>query len=117
MDWITLTSEEEVRNIVEDESHKSVCVIFKHSTTCPVSSIAYQRLKDFSSEDSQSSFKFYYLDLLAHRPVSNYVADLLQVHHESPQVILVHKGEVTYDESHLGITSQELTEQIRIVGA
>jgi len=116
LNWIKLTSEEEVRNLVEVTSKELPCVIFKHSTTCSISSIANHRLSDLKSENAEG-YQFYYLDLLAYRSVSNYIADYLQVHHESPQVILVKNGEVTYEESHLGITTAELLEQVELADA
>ena len=50
----------------------------------------------------------YYLDLIAFRPISNGVAEQFQVHHESPQVIVLSKGEVLLDASHLDISVGEI---------
>ena len=47
-----------------------------------------------------SDVEFYHLDLLAHRDVSNAVAQTLGVVHHSPQVILIKDGEVVYHTSH-----------------
>ena len=54
----------------------------------------------------------HYLDLLSYRSVSNYIAESLSVHHESPQLILLKDGEVIYDSSHLDISVDELKESI-----
>lgn len=108
MIWNSLTDINQIGQIVQ-RSHQQPCLIFKHSTTCPVSSIAKHRLEgdwDFATDELEG----YYLDLLAYRPVSNAVAEQLHVHHESPQIILITKGEVVLDASHLGISIAEIKE-------
>ena len=112
MSWNTLTEIKQIENIIK-ESYETPCVILKHSTTCPISYAAKMRLEG-DLKDLSSKASLYYLDLLSYRSVSTAVAEKLQVHHESPQVILIKNGEVTYDESHLDITSAELTEQIAV---
>lgn len=90
-------------------SHEVPCVIFKHSNRCNISYIAKHRLEqkwDFAPEEVE----VYYLDLIAHRPVSNHVAEYFGVHHESPQLLLIRNGECTYDASHLDISVDELHE-------
>ena len=112
MSWNTLTEIEQIENIIK-ESYETPCVILKHSTTCSISYAAKMRL-DGDLTDLSSKASLYYLDLLSYRSVSAAVAEKLQVHHESPQVIVIKNGEVTYDESHLDITSAELAEQIAV---
>lgn len=112
MSWKTLTEIDQIENIIE-ESYETPCVILKHSTTCSISYAAKMRL-DSDLDDLSSIASMYYLDLLSYRPVSKAVAEKLQVHHESPQVIVIKNGEVIYDESHLDITSAELSEQIAL---
>ena len=58
--------------------------------------------------DTLEAADTYYLDLLSYRSVSKYIAEELGVHHESPQVIVINKGEVTYDESHLDISVEDI---------
>ena len=55
---------------------------------------------------------FYYLDLLRYRPISNKIAEMFHVHHQSPQVLLIKNGECTYEESHNGISMQDIVEQV-----
>jgi len=89
------------------ESHSKPQVIFKHSTTCSVSQMAKGRLERGTVPES---IDFHYLDLLAHRGLSNQIAQDLEVWHESPQVLLVKNGECVYDESHMGIRMDDLLE-------
>ena len=106
MKWNELISEEQLQQ-VKDRSFDRPQVIFKHSTRCSISSVAKTRLEKWQpSED----FDFYFLDLIRYRPLSNKIADTFMVHHESPQVLVVKSGECVYDESHLGISLQEILE-------
>ena len=50
-------------------------------------------------------------DLISYRQLSNAVSERFRVPHESPQLLLIKNGECVYDESHMGITIDELTEQ------
>jgi hypothetical protein len=63
-------------------------------------------------EVAPDGLDFYYLDLLHHRPLSNLIAEKFSVNHESPQLLLIKNGECTYDESHNGISMQELKGQL-----
>lgn len=107
MKWHHLTKVEDLATLVE-RSHLTPQVIFKHSTRCSISSMAKNRLE---SADIPDGMDFHYLDLIAYRDLSNKIAADFHVHHESPQVLLIHNGECVYDESHMGISMAELTEQ------
>lgn len=107
MNWIELTDEQQLETI-QQESKEQAVVIFKHSTRCSISSMAKMRLE---RDEAPANVKFYYLDLVRYRSVSNKIAEVFQVHHESPQVLLIKNGECTYDESHNGISMSEIEEQ------
>ena len=105
LQWNILDSKEQLESIIE-ESYQKPQVIFKHSTTCPISSMAKRRLEQNWSVATSP----YYLDLIRYRSVSNEIADRLSVIHESPQIILVKDGKAIYDESHLDISVDSLAE-------
>ncbi len=107
MNWKQLTEEAQLNSIIEESKQQPV-IIFKHSTRCSISSMAKMRLERSTQPDNIS---FYYLDLLRYRDISNKVAEIFNVYHESPQVLLIKNGECTYDESHNGISMEEITEQ------
>lgn len=107
MNWEQLTEEEQLQSIL-DQSKETPVVIFKHSTRCSISSMAKSRLERASAPDN---IRFYYLDLIRYRAVSNKIAEMFQVWHESPQVLLIRNGQCVYDESHNGIDMTEITEQ------
>ena len=104
MNWIYLTDEGQLQEIITRSLTKPQ-VIFKHSTRCSISAVALQRMQKAKQPDS---LDFHFLDLLAHRPLSNKVAEVFGVHHESPQVLLIKDGKCVFDESHLGISMNDL---------
>jgi bacillithiol system protein YtxJ len=107
MQWIHLNDETQLNEIVQKSSEKPQ-VIFKHSTRCSISSVALNRLQ---KAGFPQQIDFYYLDLITHRNISNKIAELFKVQHESPQVLLIKEGKCIYDESHLSISMDELEEQ------
>jgi bacillithiol system protein YtxJ len=106
MHWIHLTDEEQLKNIITKSQNRTQ-VIFKHSTRCSISSVALNRLQ---KTDQPSDIDFYFLDLLAYRSLSNKITEVFQVHHESPQVLVIKDGECVYDESHLSISMDDIIE-------
>ena len=108
MEWIPLTSEAQLPDIIARSEEKAQ-VIFKHSTRCSISSVAMQRLK---RGGLPGEIDFYYLDLITYRGLSNKVADLFGVTHESPQILIIRNGSCVYDESHLSITVDDIIESV-----
>lgn len=110
MQWIQLTDEEQLKQIIQRSGDKPQ-VIFKHSTRCSISSVAFQRLQKAQQPEG---IDFYYLDLLAHRPLSNKISEIFRVHHESPQVLVIRDGQCIYDESHLAISMLDIVESAKV---
>lgn len=108
MNWIALTAKEQLDTIKEN-SNINPAVIFKHSTRCSISIMAKGRLERSVAPEN---INFYYLDLLNHRPISNLIAETFQVHHESPQILLIKNGDCIYEESHNGISMEDIIEQV-----
>ena len=107
MNWIEITHESQLTDVKEMSKAKPQ-LIFKHSTRCPVSSMAKSRLE---REITPDGVDFYYLDLIKHRNISQKIASEFDVSHESPQVLLIKNGACVYDESHSGISMDEIAEQ------
>ena len=114
MNWLVLNKSEQIEHIVA-LSHDRPQIIFKHSTTCPISSMSKARLD--RSGDQLGVADIYYLDLLSYRSISNEVSEKLSVHHESPQVIVITNGEVSYDESHLDISVEDIMEHFNYINS
>ncbi len=107
MIWTKITSIDQLNNI-DSESQSEKILIFKHSTSCSISRMALNRLESNWKSEYGETLKPYYLDLIAHRNISNEIADRYDVIHESPQVLLISKGKSFYNESHGGIRLGEL---------
>jgi bacillithiol system protein YtxJ len=107
MNWIPLTSEDQLLHIVTISSEKPQ-VIFKHSTRCSTSSMILNRLERSESSDAVD---FYFLDLIQYRSISAKISEMFHVAHESPQVLVIKNGTCTFDESHFAISMDEILEQ------
>jgi len=94
---------------INNLSKEHKVLLFKHSTRCSISSSALNRLeRNWKDEDSEK-LSPYYLDLLKHRNVSNAIAELYAVEHQSPQVLVIKDGKCIYTETHYGISYEDLT--------
>ena len=110
MEWINITDINQLNSIKQAEGYN---VIFKHSTRCSVSSMA-KRGFEAEWDVIPSITKLYFLDLIAHRDLSSAIAEMFQVHHESPQVLLIKDGECILDSSHSDISAEEIANAIDI---
>jgi bacillithiol system protein YtxJ len=110
LNWIALTAEQQLEDITT-QSYTIPQLIFKHSTRCSISSMAKHRLDKAAIPNNAVC---HYLDLIAYRQLSNKIAEVYNVHHESPQVLLISKGACVYDESHSGIDIDEINEQLAL---
>ena len=108
MNWKEFTNDEGLENIKKKSSEKPQ-VIFKHSTKCSISTMAKSRLERSVEPEG---IDFNYLDLIAHKNISAKIAEMFDVQHESPQVLIIKDGICVYDESHSGISMDEIVEAI-----
>ncbi len=104
--WKEITSVEEFNEMLNAPTDKAK-LFFKHSTRCSISSMA---LKGFEREWNVSSddFELYFVDLIAHRDISNAIAAESHVEHQSPQVVVWRNGLVIYNASHHHIDAQKI---------
>ncbi len=96
MNWIQIES---IQDIEQMMGHSKECpiLVFKHSTRCPISSMALSRLE---REKEIEGMPCYFLDLIKYRELSNHISDITEVKHESPQAIIVHNGNSIFSCSH-----------------
>ena len=105
INWNELTDLGQLNEIIAVSNEKPVA-IFKHSTRCSVSRMT---LKQFENEfNSSDKVTPYFLDLIAHRDISNEIANRFGVTHQSPQLILIKEGKAVYNVSHSDIDAEEL---------
>ncbi|MFV0605852.1 MAG: bacillithiol system redox-active protein YtxJ [Niabella sp.] len=99
MNWIIINNIEQLEEI-KTKSFQTPQLIYKHSISCPTSSMTKYRLE--KSEIPQG-IDFYYLDLINYRAISNKIAEDYGVTHQSPQVLLIKNGICTFNKSHHAI--------------
>ncbi|MFK5959060.1 MAG: bacillithiol system redox-active protein YtxJ [Lutibacter sp.] len=106
INWVPLTEISQLTTLISQSSIKPI-LIFKHSTRCGVSRMA---LKSFekSYDLNDSDLEMYFLDLLTYRNISNEISSQLNVHHQSPQVLVVKNGQLVYHDSHYQISLQKI---------
>ena len=108
MEWINITDTNQINDI---KQAKGYSVIFKHSTRCSVSLMAKRGFEaDWDAIPANTSL--YFLDLINHRDISAAIAEIFQIHHESPQTLLIKDGECILDSSHSDISAEEIAEAI-----
>lgn len=74
-------------------------MIYKHSTRCGISSMVQRRLEK-AWNLSPTIIEPYFLDLIAHRDISDTIARTTGIWHESPQAIILYQNNVLYHASH-----------------
>src|SRR5689334_8739402 len=107
----------ELRSIEElnralDASSGRLVLLFKHSTTCPISARAYREFQSYLNE-AEPRVSYNLITVQTARAVSNEAAARLRVEHESPQAILVRDGHEVWNASHFDITASSLAAVIR----
>ncbi|MBD3904190.1 bacillithiol system redox-active protein YtxJ [Chryseobacterium sp. Ch-15] len=104
--WSIIKSEEDLK-IAIDNSYAYKIAIFKHSTSCFISKTVLKNLeKEIEASDKKGAF--YFLDLLAFRPISNKIAEDFGIRHESPQLIVFENGEAINNASHQDISLSQI---------
>lgn len=107
--WISLESTAQLDEIKINSAQRTQ-MIFKHSSTCGISSMV---LKMFNSSfDPSLDCDLYFLTIQAHREISNAIADKFGVWHESPQLLIIKNGEVSFHTSHGAIADIDLLKYI-----
>lgn len=73
-------------------------LLFKHSTTCPISAAAYQQMSRYGGEVSL-------VVVQTARDISKRIEALTGLRHESPQAIILREGKAVWSASHWNITA------------
>jgi bacillithiol system protein YtxJ len=112
MNWIQLREKEQLQTL-QAESLKQPVLIFKHSTRCSISRMVLDRLERSWNQDEVVGVKSYFLDLITYREISNQIASLFNVEHESPQMIVIHEGKAIYHTSHYDIDFAKVKDVVK----
>lgn len=95
-----------------ERSSTTAVVIFKHSETCGTSAYAREELQALLEESSLAA-QVYVVSVQRNRAISNALSTRFNLRHESPQVLLIRGGALTWHASHHRINSDELTAALR----
>ena len=108
--WVQLVDAQQL-DTVESASHERPQLIYKHSTTCGISSMVLGMFtRSFPLEQEEADL--YFLDIHSFRPLSNEIVARFGVRHESPQLIILQDGKVVLHRSHGGIADLDLREYL-----
>ena len=98
LDWIQLVDTDQLSSL-ESASYERPQIIYKHSTTCGISSMVLGMFsRSYPLEKDRADL--YFLDIHSYRSLSNEIASRFGVRHESPQLILIQEGNVILHRSH-----------------
>lgn len=89
---------------------RGATVLYKHSPYCGISARADQELDAFV--EKYPDVLIHAVDVVHQRSLSDAIARLIGVAHSSPQVVLLAQGLVVWNESHYGITTEALEDQL-----
>jgi len=95
-------------DVILAESNRQPVLLFKHSTTCPISARAHREWQTFLGSPEAERVAHAWVRVIEERPVSRAVADRVGVTHQSPQALLIKGGRVLWHDSHGGITVEAL---------
>jgi bacillithiol system protein YtxJ len=82
-----------------ETSEKTPVIIFKHSSMCGRSSRVETALED-SIMKNQIQAPIFKITVQTHPAISRKIEEWFDIKHESPQIIIVHRGKVTYTAHH-----------------
>lgn len=86
-----------------DASNDEPVVVFKHSTSCPISATAYREMEKFEGNVNL-------VVVQSAREVSLELAKITGIRHESPQVIVLRNRRAVWNASHYAVKASAVTE-------
>ncbi len=100
---------EESFNDVFQRSLEEPIIIFKHSLTCPISSVIRRRILQLGKDADPPVYE---VAVQSSRSLSLKLERDLGIRHESPQAILLHQQKPIYDASHGRIKVDDIREAV-----
>jgi bacillithiol system protein YtxJ len=106
-EWKILENPQQIDAILNDK--QGCYLIYKHSYRCSTCLFTMQSLQRHSS-DFKGVGEMYFVDVIKQREISNHIAKVTGVRHESPQALLIYKGHVFWHDSHSGVRGETVIE-------
>ncbi len=107
---IELTTILQLKNLLEEKDDTHL-YLFKHSTRCPTSSVAFAEFERFSKKHPSVTCAI--IKVIENRDVSDLLTEISEQTHQSPQVIVYFCGEIVWAGSHMAIHENNLKSQIK----
>lgn len=89
------------------KSNEKPIVLFKHSTTCPISAGVYQEI---SNADADVNI----VVVQKARNVSDAIAQKTGIRHETPQAIVLKDEKPVYHASHYDVTAEDVERGMKL---
>ena len=102
-----LATNEQWNDAFEGSSNRPI-VVFKHSTTCPVSANAHDEFSQYLNDSPREDVDYYMVKVIESRPTSLQIAEDTAVKHESPQIIFIDKKAKVWSASHWAVTKAHM---------
>ena len=97
-----VTTESELTSVVDGD----LSVVYKHSSRCGISLRALKEIRRFSRDHPRLGVAM--IDVIGSRELSDLIEERFDIRHESPQAIVLRRGQPTWDASHLSVTATAL---------
>ena len=88
-----------LENLLTDSTTKPV-IVFKHSNACSISARAYREMEKVEGVNI--------LEVQSARDVSQELANLTGIRHETPQVIILRDGKAVWNASHFDVKAADV---------
>lgn len=108
--WNSIETKENLEELFR-QSHERPQIILKHSARCGISYMAKNSL-DSISDETKAKADFSIIDVVGSRNISAYLTEKSGIRHESPQLMVVNDGAVSWHGSHYKVNANNLTEQL-----
>ena len=95
--------------LVQNSEERPVFLL-KHSTRCPISGSAWRAFQQFDA--SQPKAELWKVLVIENAALSSEIAREVAVRHQSPQILLFHRGEVVWNDSHWSIKVDALRDAL-----
>ena len=108
MSYTEITTAEQWESAFEKTSDRPL-VVFKHSTTCPVSANAYKEFKSYLEDKPRQDVDYMLVKVIESRPISLQIADDTGIKHESPQIMFLDQKAKVWSATHWAVTKEHIT--------
>jgi bacillithiol system protein YtxJ len=102
-----LEHEQDFERLIQ-QSYQAPAFLLKHSTRCPISRAALRECERFHQE--HPDVEMWRVLVIENKPLSTEIARATGVMHQSPQLLLLSHGQVTWHVSHWAITEKAMVD-------